>query len=242
MSVTDSQHVFDLLPAFVLGALADEETYQVVSHLDDCPACRDELERLQTVADELPLALSQVEPPARVKENLMNSIHRRNSAQAQTVSRAETVKQAGFLQKWLPVMAAALVVLLAVTNLVLWRQLSASNQQAAVPMKVVALANTAYSPNAMGELVIDENGKYGTLVVDSLAALDNTLQYQVWLIKGEAHTSGGVFSVNPDGYASLEVMAPQPLSSFDSIGVSIEPFGGSQSPTGDRVLGGVIPR
>jgi type II secretory ATPase GspE/PulE/Tfp pilus assembly ATPase PilB-like protein len=41
--------------------------------------------------------------------------------------------------------------------------------------------------------------------------------------------------------AALEIHAPEPLSSYDSIGVSVEPYGGSPAPTGDRVLSAVIP-
>jgi anti-sigma-K factor RskA len=240
MPVEENQHVLEILPGFVLGILDDEETGQVVEHLSSCETCQAELSRLQAVAADLPLALSQAQPPAKVKAGLMKSIQAVKSAQAGTLATAAE-KKAGFWQRWLPVMGVAVVVLLAAINLLLWRQLS-NSQQAQTPMKVVALANTQYSPNAVGTLVIDQNGQYGTLVVDNLAALDNTLQYQVWLIRANEHTSGGVFSVNPDGYASLEVMAPQPLTSYDSIGVSIEPFGGSPAPTGNRVLGGDIPR
>jgi anti-sigma-K factor RskA len=240
MSVNVNQHVLEILPDFVIGLLSDDETSQVAEHLSGCATCQAELSRLNTVADDLPLALVQTEPPARLKDNLMKTIQHSKSRQAGSIPQAETEKKVGFWGRWLPVMGVALLVLLAVTNLVLWQQLTNSNQQAQIPMKVVALANTQYSPSAMGELVIDNNGQYGTLVVDSLAKLDDSLQYQVWLIRGNEHTSGGVFSVNPDGYASLEVMAPQALTSYDSIGVSIEPFGGSLAPTGNRVLGGVI--
>jgi anti-sigma-K factor RskA len=93
----------------------------------------------------------------------------------------------------------------------------------------------------MGTLVMDHQGDYGTLVVDKLAALDPSQQYQVWLLNGGNRTSGGVFSVNPDGYASLEIMAPKALSQYDSVGITVEPFGGSLAPTGLKVLGGTIP-
>ena len=57
----------------------------------------------------------------------------------------------------------------------------------------------------MGTMIMDQKGDYGTLVVDKLAVLDSNQQYQVWLIKDGQRISGGVFSVNHDGYASLEI-------------------------------------
>ena len=121
---------------------------------------------------------------------------------------------------------AALVVVLAVTNILLWRQLNLAGQANSNSMQVIGLANTQYSPGAMGELVMDQSGTYGTLVVANLANLAPERQYQIWLIKGNAHISAGVFSVNPEGYASHEVIAPDPLVYYDAIGISIEPAGG----------------
>ena len=72
-------------------------------------------------------------------------------------------------------------------------------------MQVVALANTQNSPGAQGTLIINQPGDYGTLVVDKLAELDSSHQYQVWLLKDGQRVSGGLFSVNQEGYASLEI-------------------------------------
>ena len=75
MSIEDENHVIDMLPAYVLGILTDEETNQVAEHLAGCETCQAELARLQQVADDLPLALVQTTPPPRVKEKLMQAIH-----------------------------------------------------------------------------------------------------------------------------------------------------------------------
>jgi anti-sigma-K factor RskA len=58
------------------------------------------------------------------------------------------------------------------------------------------------------------------------------------LIRDGQRTNGGVFSVNPDGYASLELYSPLPLIQYQAIGITIEPWGGSPGPTGPKVLGG----
>jgi anti-sigma-K factor RskA len=58
------------------------------------------------------------------------------------------------------------------------------------------------------------------------------------LIQDGERTSGGVFSVKQGGYAAKVIYAPLPLADYSSFGVTIEPAGGSPSPTGDKVLGG----
>ncbi len=241
MSPEVVSHISDLLPAYVLGALSDDEMLQVASHVSGCASCRAELAQLQQVADDLPLALELSTPSPKVKESLMKAI-RVNQAQGTIGLQAVSEhRQVNLRRMALPLAAIAVVVVLVLSNIFLWRELRSVSSQLASTFPVVTLANTSDSPLASGELVMNSNGQYGTLLVDKLATLDPTQQYQVWLVRGGERVSGGVFSVNPDGYASLEILAPAPLVSYDSIGISIEPFGGSPGPTGARVLTGQIP-
>jgi len=90
----------------------------------------------------------------------------------------------------------------------------------------------------VGMLVISKDGNYGTLIVENLPPLDQAYQYQLWLIKDGQRTSGGVFSVNEDGYGVLYVLSKKSLISYPSFGITVEPAGGSSSPTGDKVLSG----
>jgi anti-sigma-K factor RskA len=241
MTLELENHVLDLLPAYVVDALTDEETSQVAEHVAGCQTCQAELTRLQQVADELPLALVQTTPPSRVKDSLMSAIHSRHVDAEPAKQPTAWQKLTGFLRMPLPALGLALIVLLALGNILLLRQLTLSSRQTTTPMQIVALANTQNAPGAMATLIIDQQGDYGTLVVDKLAALEASQQYQIWLIKGGQRVSGGLFSVNPDGYASLEIMAAKPLAQYDSVGITVEPLGGSPGPTGPKVLGGVIP-
>jgi anti-sigma-K factor RskA len=230
-------HVIDLLPDFVLELLSDDETNQVADHLADCATCQSELSRLQQVADEIPLALVQTSPPPELKTRLMQAIHDQSSSILVSTRQTFWQKLSQGLRMPLPAIGLALIVILALGNLLLWRQLNQNTLNDAVSMRVVALANNENSPGAIGTLVMDPHGNYGTLVVDNLAPLTADRQYQVWLIKGDARTNGGLFSVNYEGYASLEITAPLPLASYDSIGISVEPSGGSVEPTGLTVMG-----
>jgi anti-sigma-K factor RskA len=94
--------------------------------------------------------------------------------------------------------------------------------------------------DAGGVIVMSNDGNFGTLIVDGLPALDSARQYQLWLINEGKRTSGGVFSVMDNGYGVLIVNSSKPLSTYQNFGITIEPFGGSSGPTGDKVLGGKI--
>ncbi len=234
-------HVTDLLPAYVLDTLTDEELSQVVEHLAICSSCQSEYRSLQAVAEDLPLAVSQVSPRPQVKTSLMQAIHARQPVTRPAIQPTSRLKFRDQLRQRLPVLGLAFVMLITLGNVLLWRHLTLENQQALTHMRVVSIANTQNSPGAEGTLVMDPNGVYGTLVVNSLSVLDSSHRYQVWLVRDGQRVSGGLFTVNQDGYASLELQAPLPLTQYDSVGITIEPYAGSQGPTGLKVLSGAIP-
>ena len=241
MSKQVENHIIDLLPDYVLELLPDVEASHVSTHLAACRFCQGEFARLQQVADVLPLALSQTSPSPRVKRNLMGAIH---SPQSKTSTSGETISWknlAGILRMRLPALGMALILVLALSNLLLWRQFNSLNNPANTSMRVIALANTNDAPQAVGTLIMGQNGDYGTLVVDHLPVLDAEQRYQVWLIHDGERISSGLFSVNYEGYGSLELSAPLLLNQYDSIGITIEPRGGSPGPTGAKVLGSDLP-
>ena len=232
-------HVVDLLAAFALDSLDEEEFIQVSEHLARCAECRAELSTYQAVADQLALAVPAAIPPARVKQQLMNRVRAQAPAAAAERQPSWWQKLASLLPRSTPVWALAsllLVVVLAAANVWLWQRLERGPASAPDILPTIRLAGTQVAPDATGLLVLSEDGKHGTVVVDRLPVLSDDRQYQLWLIEDGQRTSGGVFSVNEDGYGWLWIKSPQPLSSYAGFGITIEPFGGSPGPTGDRVL------
>jgi anti-sigma-K factor RskA len=80
----------------------------------------------------------------------------------------------------------------------------------------------------------------GVLAVTGLHGLDPAHQYQLWLIKDGQRRSGGVFSPDAEGYGSMLLTVPGDFKDFHAFGVTIEPRGGSEFPTGARVLSGTL--
>lgn len=238
MVIENTPHVLEILSDYVLDALSDEEICQVAAHLESCATCQAEYLQLLRVLEELPLALQQSEPPSRVKVSLMKAIHGHKLASDQSASHSFWEQLRGILGKRLFVIGTAVMLLLMIANVWLWSQNRRLGQLASQPWQVVTLLSNETASGAMGELILDSRGESGTLLVDNLDALDSDYQYQVWLIRNGERVSAGVFSVNQQGYASMLIQASDPLTSYDSIGISVEPFGGSSGPTGARVLDG----
>jgi anti-sigma-K factor RskA len=234
-------HVSNLIPAYALDCLNEDEKSHVAGHLVQCLRCREELVSYQNIVDELHQAVPPAMPPAGLKRKILLNVQPKQAPAGSNLPTRIWQRFLTSLQTATPVWAYAsfvLVLLLAASNVWLLQRLS--HPQANVPgeFRMVALSGVGQAPRATGLLVLSQDGNLGTLVVDSLPALDAAHQYQLWLIKNGARTSGGVFSVSPDGYAALAVSSAQPLKNFSAFGVTIEPAGGSSGPTGEKVLGG----
>jgi anti-sigma-K factor RskA len=244
------QHVIDLIPAYAINCLDEEEAVFVEQHLVECAQCRNELRAYQEVAAQLAYVNPQVDPPASVKQRLMVQARASQASRTKSQSKDDSSWVEGLrrmlsplnTRRFVPVWGIAsllLILILAISNFFLWRQVSdlRANPQPAV-LQVVDLQGTETVPQGVGVLVISRDGRHGTLVVDNLPELDPDHEYQLWLIKDGQRTSGALFSVGEDGYGSKWVSSPDPLVSYSSFGVTIEPAGGSPGPTGEKVLGG----
>lgn len=104
----------------------------------------------------------------------------------------------------------------------------------------VTLPGTEDQPGASAQLVIDPVSNTALLLVDGMPELPNGSVYQVLLIRGTEHETAETFRVDTEGEGVLLVHSTEPLQSFDAVGVSIEPEGGSVQRTGDIVLLGDI--
>ena len=68
--MSKATHVKELIPAYALNCLDNDEAAQVAAHLNDCPVCRAELESYQQVVDELAYTAPDAIPPAGLCDRL----------------------------------------------------------------------------------------------------------------------------------------------------------------------------
>lgn len=230
--MTNHQKLRDDIPAYALGMLEAEEAEALSGHIASCASCQAELQAMLQTADLLGHGAPDAQPRPELKGRVF--------AQIQPMAEDRPSDKAGWLQRIfgerpaLAVVSLGLIVLLAVSNLLLWNQVQDFK---ALNFGTIRLSATDTMPEAKGMIVISADGQYGTLVASDLEPLAEAEQYQLWLIKDGERTSGGVFSVSESGYTALKIYVDEPLGSFDSFGITIEPEGGSPGPTGPKILG-----
>ena len=234
-------HVDDLIPGYALDSLNQEEMLQVSEHLSQCQACQDELAVYQKVVNAFSLAVPPASPAPELKQKILDNLPGRPAPRVAPRKGAVRTWFWNRLQIVTPTLAAfsfLLVLFLAVGTV--WQAQRIQRLEAATPANfgVITLAGTTHAPGATGMLVISRDGNLGTLIVDNLTTLDQTHQYQLWLIHNNQRSSGGVFSVSQDGYGALMIHSPLPLITYSSFGITVEPTGGSPGPTGEKVMGG----
>ncbi|GMQ78762.1 MAG: anti-sigma factor [Anaerolineae bacterium] len=249
MPDAEYKHILELIPAYALNSLDADDATLVSQHLPGCESCQAEMAAYEGVIDLMPLAAPDVQPSTALKGRLMAQIqaaptadrvaavtHRQLKPERSWWNQiSEAIQDLFAGPRWRPVLFLFIVALL-VSNVLLWQRVN--QQDDALPgWKQIALTGSEVAPQATGVIYINPNGLKGTLVVDRLPQLSPDEQYQLWLIQDGHRISGGVFSVDSDGYRGIQIESPQPLQNFGAFGITIEPAGGSPGPTGERVLG-----
>jgi anti-sigma-K factor RskA len=239
--MSDETHVLESLPAYAIGSLDQAEAQQVAEHLAACTLCREELAAYQSVADRLALTASStnISPSPEIKRRLMDQLHGEDLKRP--ISKPWNLSRLLPVGGVLALLALLVIAALAVSNLLLWQRLE-NLEVLSGPrgMRAIALQSTDAAPQASGFMIVGADGRNGVLVVDQMPPLEAGHEYQLWLRRNGQETSGGVFDVDESGYRGLRVQAPQSLLSYASCRVTVEPSGGSVSPTGEEVLGGSL--
>jgi len=197
----EQQHKFDSIPGYALGILNEIEAKEVDEHLSRCQLCRDELASYQIVVNEIPLAVKTSQPPADLKSSVLERVQtdKQGVIQPERASTWQKLRRPFIATApiW-GVVSLVLVLILVISNLLLWQRVDhlSDNQQHLV---TISLQGTEATPQAVGKVVMSEDGYYGVIVADGLPDLSESQQYQLWLIKDGQRTSGGVFSVIDGG-------------------------------------------
>jgi anti-sigma-K factor RskA len=92
--------------------------------------------------------------------------------------------------------------------------------------------------NLSGSVLLDRERNTAALVMWHLPELSSDQTYQAWLIEPDGHrVSAGIFLPQQNtSYTTQPVYPKQDLANFVGIGVTVEPAGGSEQPTGQRVF------
>jgi anti-sigma-K factor RskA len=243
MKPEERRHVEPLLGAYALEALDFEERAAVEAHLARCASCRRALDKYQAVATMLMLAPEPAAPPARLRARLLERID------ASRRPRRPSIPRPGWPRLALAAGLAALVLI----NLVLVGEIrSLRDDQARIVADLqvdqTALALASYPTTQVvlldgdavgGTFLFEPDRRFAVLHMWGLDPLEARQSYQAWLMREDGtRVSAGLFAADPNSiFTSAVLTSPAPVGEFRSLGVTIEPAGGSAEPTGPRVLG-----
>jgi anti-sigma-K factor RskA len=235
------------LDELAIGSLPEHEREQVLAHIQTCPDCAreagDYLEGLSVLAQ----AVVEREPPRSLGRAIM--------AEAKWSREGERGSSARVgWSRWVLAATAALAIVSLAWSIRLGNELERQRTAlasltrrydtvvgvlAANEVKIQAMSATEAAPGSMGRIFLDQETGSG-MIMHRLPPLAEGQCYQLWFVGRDERVSGGILRTNPDGSGYTIIQAPGPVSSFDAVGVTREPAGGSQWPTSDRLLGAGI--
>lgn len=249
------------LAAYALGE-ADADI-DLLEHLSLCEGCQEDLRAYVQVARMLPYDAPEAAPPPALRERILAAVAEQAAAPApaapaRPAPAAPLVREQPAPRRSLfgrrPALAFGFGAL-ALVALVVWNislQSRAAAQAADLDEEhrswqtMIVLLNdptlhwyAVSGAQATGRFWAAPQRNDACLVAQGLPKLDSAHVYQVWLLHGQERADGGTFQAfNGNGW--VLVHSDKPMSSYDAVGVTIEPQGGSADPTGAPVLRGAL--
>ena len=116
------------------------------------------------------------------------------------------------------------------------QRLAAAQQEAALlqspDLRVASLPPSKTAPpTARITFVSTASGNQGLLTVAGLPPVAANQTYQLWLLKDGKPVSAGLLNVDANGAGRLAVASSEPMANYQQAGITVEPAGGSASPT-----------
>ncbi|WP_333767962.1 anti-sigma factor [Streptomyces sp. IBSBF 2435] len=243
MTVAD---LHTLTGAYALDALSQGEAEDFARHLAVCPSCAQEVAELRETAARLALAVAVV-PPAGLRAQVMAALP--GVRQLPPHPHTAVVPAHPRWRRRLPHLAAAacLAAAVAAGAVAVDAQHRADRQRdriAQAEQQTAALGALLAAPDATTHAGAVKGGGSATVVASrqlgrtalfyhGLPRLSDSRVYQLWYSRGGTMVPAGlVGSGRPDGAALLAGSA----QGASGVGVTVEPQGGSRTPTGAPVV------
>jgi anti-sigma-K factor RskA len=242
----------DLAAGYALGALEPDDRERFARHLEDCPRCVALVAEHASTVSLLPLALDEMPASPDLKARLMQQVRQepRRATEATPSVRpiGEQRPRPSRRLPWVLGLAASLLLVLGLGawNLQLQRDLHVARGIEANQARIIAalaaggqawrMEPGSEAPGAGGVVVRDPSTGELLVHADGLAALPPDRTYQAWVFEGSdpAPKPAGLSGAGSSGSFILPVRPS--ADRIAAVALSLEPAGGSPSPTGPVVL------
>ena len=226
--------VHALVGAYAVDAVDDVERAAFERHLTDCQTCRLELASLREAAALL-AGSEQVEPPARLREQVLSGIGTIRPLPPKVAPEEEpgiTPVRRRFRPAALVAAAAAVIAL--GSGVVVWQQVTDDTSQAptvsAADRVLAADDAEEYTQTLDGvevTVVRSPSMNKAVLTTDAMPTPPEGKVYELWL----AHKGKGMVPAGLMGGGAQQVMFDGDPASALGAGITIEPEGGSEEPS-----------
>ena len=221
--------------AYVLHALSDAENARFEAALADSEEARAEVTELADTAVELGLSVAPVDPPADLRGRILDKIA--VTPQHEIVRPAEErARRRWYTQPITTLIAAAAAVALIFgggigVNAVIQGQQASATASQITRIQAAAdsqRATVAVSTGGTATLIWAGSLKRSAIVVQGLDKLPGGKVYELWYLDKKGATAAGTFDASG---STQSVVLTGEMKAGDNVGVTIEPSGGSQTPT-----------
>jgi anti-sigma-K factor RskA len=229
------------IPAYALGALDAEEVAAFEAHLETCASCRVELAEYRRVGESLLMTIPPKQPSAANRKRLQSRLPGANKS-----PRPQFTFSFGRLALGLSIIALLVLNLFSFLQVrqIQSQQASLLNQveNAQAALAMLSSSNVQMIPiqggDVSGTVLLNESQNTAVLILQNLPLPARNQVYQIWLVKPDGgRVSAGLFL--PEGgrsYTTQTISSTGSFSDYLGIGVTVEPAGGSDAPTGERVF------
>jgi anti-sigma-K factor RskA len=219
-----SQDPHDLLAAYALDALDDDERERFERHLDECEECSEQLALLREPVAALAYAAEGPAPPEALRGRIIEG--------AQAEPRAAVIKlprrnRALGVVAGIAAAAACLAIGLGIWANSLSNSLDQERSAKSALEQLAAEATAKPLIGANGSLLVARDGRAG-LVVCGLAGAPSAKTYEAWVISGTTPQPAGLFRGGSD---CSSVLLSKRVPDNATVAVTLERAGGAASPT-----------
>ena len=238
-----------MLEAYALGAVAPEEGAHIEEHLAECLACWEHLSESQRAAALLALAVPLKEP----HENLRRRIIAQAKLEGLPVAASLPTRTGWRLPRFAAFGAAAVTV--AAVGALSWSLVETRHlrsdyhdiqQQAVISAQQVSLTRqlagiegqemkaSGRAVGASAYYMWTRDGKQGAIICHDLPSAPEGKVYQLWITCGPEPVNGGTFMAWQG--ECQQTVSLKCTSELSGVNVTLEPAGGSVSPSDEVVL------
>lgn len=236
--IMNCQDFEELFGAYALGALSPEERQAADAHLAECPQCTHTLKQLQAIVDLFPLSVPAMDPPPRLKAQIIARIQSDEATRQQEIQ--GSIKPLRRPARWSTTLLAAttLLLLLLVGGLITWnlslhQEITQLSTRVAPPV-TYTIHGTGTTTTATGQILYYPQQDITVLILHGLPRLTGTQVYQGWLLQGNIPLSVGLLNVH-NGVATLDFQGN--IHGYDQAAISLErgPTASNDAPQGPVV-------